>query len=123
MLTDSYRIWERKFTDFLPFFLRGEREQAYGLLTDSYRIWERKFTDLLPEIAEKFPVFFFQVFYGGLRIPYGFLPDSGKKAYEFFTGFFGSQGFHFFLVAFLRLCDEAHDPAGSVGPAIQLLDA
>ena len=29
----------------------------------------------------------------------------------------------YFFVAFVRSCDEAHDPARSLGPAIQLLDA
>ena len=46
LLTDSYRIWERSLRK-LTDFLRGEGEQAYGLLTDSYRIWKRKFTDFL----------------------------------------------------------------------------
>ena len=35
------------FYGFFSGFLRGEGEQAYGLLTDSYRIWKRKFTDFL----------------------------------------------------------------------------
>ena len=100
MLTDSYRIWERKLTD----FLRGEREQAYGLLTDSDRIWERKLdflrifygvkesrlTDCL-RILTGFGKESLRIFYGfftggrraGLRIAYGFLPDLGEKLTDF----------------------------------------
>ena len=63
-------------------FLRGEGEQAYGLLTDSYRIWKRKFTDFL------------RIFYGVkesrltdcLRILTGFGKESLRIFYGFFTG-------------------------------------
>ena len=103
MLTDSDRIWERKFTD----FLRGEREQAYGLLTDSYRIWERKLTDFLRGereqayglLTDSYRIWerkldFLRIFYGVkesrltdcLRILTGFGKESLRIFYGFFTG-------------------------------------
>ena len=93
MLTDSYRIWERKFADLLQVFY-GVKESR---LTDCLRIltiWERKFTDLL------------RIFYGvkesrltdcvriltgfgrgRLRITVGFLAAEREEAYGLFMDF------------------------------------
>ena len=86
---------EKKVYGFFTDFLRGEGEQAYGLLTDSYRIWKRSlrifygfFTDFLRGEGE-------QAY--GLRI-YGvkesrltdclrILTGFGREAYGFFTDF------------------------------------
>ena len=92
------------FTD----FLRGEREQAYGLLTDSDRIWERsirifygflnnvkesRLTDCL-RILTGFGRGSLRIFYGVkesrltdcLRILTGFVRGSLRISYGFFTG-------------------------------------
>ena len=80
---------EKKVYGFFTDFLRGEGEQAYGLLTDSYRIWKRKFTDflrILTGFGREAYGFFTGLRRAGLRIAYGFLPDLGEEAYGFFTG-------------------------------------
>ena len=108
MLTDSDRIWERKFTDFLRIFYgvkesrladclriltgfgRGSLRIFYGFLNN---VKESRLTDCL-RILTGFGRGSLRIFYGfftglrraGLRIAYGFLPDLGEEVYGFFTG-------------------------------------
>jgi len=91
------RIWWRRLTDclriFTGFWGRRRKEEAYGFLpdvkeeaTDFYRIWGWRLADCL--------WIFIGFGGGGLRIVYGFLPDSGRRLTDclrIFSGFVGGR--------------------------------
>ena len=109
MLTDSYRILERKFTDFLRIFY-GVKESRLtdclriltgfgrGSLRIFYGVKESRLTDCLRILTGFgrgswiFYGFFTGLRRAGLRIAYGFLPDLEKKVYGFFTDFLRGEG-------------------------------